>query len=170
METSSITDQVTRRLRAEGGRMTSQRKSVLSALQELCDHPTAEEIYAYARQQDASLNLSTVYRTLRWLETIGLVNPCWFGEESRAERFDTQTANTSANGHHHFVCRGCGSVNEFSSPQTSQVIQAYQTQFGGRVDEADLTLYGLCPNCLPAAQPFPNGSPSIFELDGPANL
>lgn len=170
METSSITDQVTRRLRAEGGRMTSQRKSVLNALQELSDHPTAEEIFAHARQQDTSLNLSTVYRTLRWLETIGLVNPCWFSEESRAERFDTQTANDSPRGHHHFVCRSCGSVQEFSAPQTSQVILAYQTKFGGQVDEADLTLYGLCPNCLPAAQSLPNGFPSALELDGSANL
>ena len=151
MNTPSITDQVTRHLRAEGGRMTSQRKSVLTALQALSDHPTAEEIYAHARQQDASLNLSTVYRTLRWLETIGLVNPCWFGEESRAERFDTQTESDPASGqHHHFVCRTCGSVREFSAPQTTQVIQAFQEQFGARVDEANLTLYGLCSNCQPS--------------------
>ena len=154
MNTPNITDQVARHLRAEGGRMTSQRKSVLTALQVLSDHPTAEEIYAHARQQDASLNLSTVYRTLRWLETIGLVNPCWFGEESRAERFDTQTASHPASGHHHFVCRACGSVREFSAPQTTQVIQAFQEQFGAQVDEANLTLYGLCSNCLPSPTPL----------------
>lgn len=165
MNTASMTEQVIHRLRAEGGRMTSQRKSVLAALQELSGHPTAEEIYAYARQQDASLNLSTVYRTLHWLESIGLVNPCWFGEESRAERFDAQTASSPARGHHHFVCRACGMVHEFSDPQTAQVIQAFQEQFGGRVDEADLTLHGLCPDCLRAGLSAHNHPASTPQLD-----
>jgi Fe2+ or Zn2+ uptake regulation protein len=145
--------------------MTSQRKSVLSALQELSGHPTAEEIYAYARQQDSSLNLSTVYRTLRWLESIGLVNPCWFGEESRAERFDTQIPGGPANRHYHFVCRACGSVYEFSDPQTSQVIQTFQDHFGGRVDEAELTLYGLCSVCLGAAEPLEFRSSPTPQMD-----
>lgn len=165
METASMTDQVTRHLRAEGGRMTSQRKNVLTALQELSGHPTAEEIYVYARQQDTSLNLSTVYRTLHWLESIGLVNPCWFGEESHAERFDTQTSSGPATRHHHFVCRACGMVNEFSDPQTGSVIQAFHEQFGGRVDEADLTLYGLCPNCLSATESPKNRPSNPPQLD-----
>ena len=66
--------QVTQTLRAQGGRMTAQRRLILDLLQESDSHPTAEELYALARQSDPSLNLSTVYRTLNWLEERGFVS------------------------------------------------------------------------------------------------
>ena len=61
------------RLRAQGGRMTAQRRLLLSLLESLREHPTAEELFLLAIKQDPTLNLSTVYRTLRWLEGESLV-------------------------------------------------------------------------------------------------
>ena len=143
----TMTDQVTRRLRAEGGRMTAQRRLVLSALERLPGHPTADEIYDSARREDPDINLSTVYRTLRWLEESGFVNPCWFAEESRAERFDAQSPNSLQPGHSHFVCRLCGEVIEFADPNLENIVASFQQANGGQVEETQLTLYGLCPVC-----------------------
>ena len=64
----------TERLRAQGGRMTIQRRLIFSLLDSLGEHPTAEELLILAREQDPDLNLSTVYRTLRWLEAENLVS------------------------------------------------------------------------------------------------
>lgn len=141
----SLIDQITDKLRAEGGRMTSQRRIIVEALLDCPDHPTAEEIFAHARQSDPSLHLSTVYRTLRWLEEEGFVSPRWFEDERRQERFDP--VMDEGNDHYHFRCRICNEIVEFSEPRIIAIKAAYEAQFGGRVESATLTLYGVCERC-----------------------
>jgi Fur family ferric uptake transcriptional regulator/Fur family peroxide stress response transcriptional regulator len=138
-------EQVTQKLHAEGGRMTSQRRIILEALGTCPDHPTAEEIYLRARESDESLHLSTVYRTLRWLEEEGFVSPRWFEDEHRQERFDT---TLDGNGdHHHFRCRVCNAIIEFHDPLIEDIKAAYQARSGGRIENATLILYGVCQHC-----------------------
>ena len=48
-------------------RNTRQRQLVLEAVQELCDHPTADEIYLRVREQDDHISRGTVYRNLHLL-------------------------------------------------------------------------------------------------------
>ena len=147
MNSPTIIDQVTERLHGEGGRMTAQRRSVLEALEELPGHPSAEELFESARQKDSSLNLSTVYRTLRWLEESGFVAPRWFTEEQRTGRYDRLPSGESSSGHHHFVCRVCGSVFEFVQPQVQSMALEFQRQYGALVEESTLTFSGLCRDC-----------------------
>ena len=69
---------------------------------------------------DPSLNPSTIYRTLAWLENAGLVSHCHLdagpaGEHS--ERYDPVTPVE----HHHFVCTTCGQVIEFEAPQLEAI-------------------------------------------------
>ncbi|MCX6030305.1 MAG: transcriptional repressor [Chloroflexi bacterium] len=130
-------------LRTAGGRMTAQRRLILETLETLAGHPTAEEVYALVRERDATLNPSTVYRTLAWLENAGLVSHCHLdagpdGEHS--ERFDPVTPIE----HHHFVCTGCGRVIKFESPRIEEIKAEFAGQHGGRVERAALTLYGVC--------------------------
>lgn len=146
MTETSLLDQITVRLRAEGGRMTSQRRLILEALQDCPDHPTAEEIYDKARINDSSLNLSTVYRTLRWLEEEGFVSTRWFEDERRQERFDPISADNPD--HNHFRCRVCNTIIEFPEPLIEVIKSGYQQVFGGQVENTTLTLYGICQACL----------------------
>jgi Fur family transcriptional regulator, ferric uptake regulator len=146
MSDVSLVEQIKTRLRAEGGRMTSQRRLILETLEDSPDHPTAEEIFELARRTDHSLHLSTVYRTLRWLEEEGFVNPRWFEDERRQERFDT--VSDQNRNHDHFRCRVCNTIIEFSEPLVDEIKAAYQNRFGGRVESATLTFYGICEHCL----------------------
>ncbi len=144
-------------IRANGGRMTVQRRLILKTLNELGGHPTAEEIYRTVRQQDPTLNPSTVYRTLTWLETAGLVNHCHLdagpdGEHS--ERYDPVTPVE----HHHFVCTGCGAVIEFEVPELAPIKAAFAAEHGTRVERAALTLYGVCSACGNTERDAPTGS------------
>jgi Fe2+ or Zn2+ uptake regulation protein len=141
----SLIQQVTQKIRSDGGRMTAQRKLILAVLQSYTDHPTAEEIYIRALEQDSSLHLSTVYRTLRWLEEEGFVSPRWFDDERRQERFDT--VSDDKNDHHHFRCNVCNQIVEFSEPMIEDIKSFYEERFGGKVDSASLTLYGICEEC-----------------------
>jgi Fe2+ or Zn2+ uptake regulation protein len=138
--------QATTVLRARGGRMTAQRRTILEALEELGGHPTAEEVYTAVREKDATLNPSTVYRTLAWLENAGLVSHCHLdagpdGEHS--ERYDP----TAPIEHHHFVCADCGQVVEFESSRIAEIKAEFAMQHGARVERAALTLYGSCAAC-----------------------
>jgi Fe2+ or Zn2+ uptake regulation protein len=130
-------------LRARGGRMTPQRRMILEALEQLDSHPTAEELFNIVRQRNPDLHLSTVYRTLRWLEQEALISTCWFEDEPRQERFDPSHADE----HHHFRCTACNRVTEFDSPMLKILQTQFEKKFGGRVDSISLTLYGLCPDC-----------------------
>ena len=54
-------------------RYSKQRELVMQTVQNLCDHPTAEEIYDAAVKECPGLSLGTVYRNLNSLVDAGRV-------------------------------------------------------------------------------------------------
>lgn len=140
-----LLQQVMEKLHSDGGRMTAQRRLILEVLESQPDHPTAEEIYLRARESDETLHISTVYRTLRWLEEEGFVSPRWFEDKRRQERFDMGL--DGSHDHYHFRCQVCNQIVEFAEPLVEQIKANYLAQFGGKADSATLTLYGECETC-----------------------
>jgi Fe2+ or Zn2+ uptake regulation protein len=138
-------DTIRQALRAKGGRMTAQRRLIFETLIACDDHPTAEEIFKRASRVKPELNLSTVYRTLRWLEQAGLVNTRLFEGEPRQERFDP--VGERPTDHYHFRCRGCNAIIEFPAPLLEAIKAQFSQEHGASVDSASLTLYGLCAAC-----------------------
>lgn len=123
--------------------MTSQRRIILDALESCGGHPTAEEVYRIAKTSDSTLNLSTVYRTLRWLEEMELVSTHQFDEGRRQARFDASLPQE----HHHFRCRKCNRIIEFSDERIQQIKADFAAAFACEVDDASLILNGLCHYC-----------------------
>ncbi len=140
-----LTRHAVQTLSSTGGRMTTQRRLILAALAESPNHPTAEEIYHRVLPKNPALNLSTVYRTLRWLEQEGLINSRHFEGEPHQDRFDPIADERPD--HHHFRCRVCNRIIEFDAPLLEQVKQIFVRQQGGQVESAALVLYGLCREC-----------------------
>jgi len=132
-------------LSTSGGRMTRQRRLILAALTECADHPTAEDIYRAVLPADPTLNLSTVYRTLRWLEQEGLLTSRHFEGEPHQDRFDPVAEQGSD--HYHFRCRSCNRIIEFDAPLLEQVKQTFSRQHNAAINSASLILYGLCADC-----------------------
>ncbi len=147
MKPALLINQVVQKVRAEGGRMTAQRRVILEALVAHPGHPTADEIFASVRRVDPSINLSTVYRTLRWLEENGFVAPRWFEDDHRRERFDPLTGTHTSGEHFHFRCRVCNRIIEFDEPLLAEVCAAFEQRSGARVESAALVLYGVCARC-----------------------
>ena len=54
-------------------RYSKQRELVLQKVEQLCDHPTAEEIFDLAARECPGLSLGTVYRNLNSLVDAGRV-------------------------------------------------------------------------------------------------
>ena len=138
-------------LRARGGRMTVQRQLILETLEGMGGHPSAQEVYLAARQHDRTLHSSTVYRTLNWLESTGLVSHRHLDtrqDGERCERFDPRLPIE----HHHFVCAECGEVIEFDSPYVEKAKDAVARQYRVRIEYSSLTMHGLCAECDGPAQ------------------
>jgi len=141
--TSSLSQLAIHHLHARGGRMTTQRQVILDALENLEGHPTAEDIYLAVRGSDPTVHISTVYRTLTWLGEQGLVNPRWFQEDRRQQRFD----QAGCLDHHHFRCLVCNEIIEFAEPLVDQIKLTFEMESGAQVSNASLVLYGECPHC-----------------------
>ena len=142
---SDLVQEVINRLHARGGRITSQRRMILETLEGMsgCEHPTAEELHRIVQQQDANIHLSTVYRTLRWLQDEGIVASRLFDEETRQERFDPALPTE----HHHFVCTICNQVSEFNDPLIEDIKTHFEDRSGSQVHSGAIVLYGTCKRC-----------------------
>jgi len=123
--------------------MTHQRRVILEALEELDCHPTAEELFEKVSQVDPNLNLSTVYRTLRWMETEGLIIARRFNVDHRHDRFDSAIPSE----HHHFLCSKCKKVIEFNDPSINDIKRRFEEAAGCLVESKSMVLYGLCESC-----------------------
>lgn len=128
--------------------MTSQRRLILETLSSASGHPTAEELFGLVQQNAPGIHLSTVYRTMRWLEQEGLVNARVFDQEQRQERFDLALPSE----HHHFLCNSCKQVIEFDDPLVDEIKSNFEQASGSLVEMASVVFYGLCEDCQKTRQ------------------
>jgi Fe2+ or Zn2+ uptake regulation protein len=140
---NNLLDEAADILRSQGGRMTSQRRLILQTLENMSSHPSADELHSIVRQQYPHIHLSTVYRTLRWLEGEGLISSRWFEEERRQERFDPAIPVE----HHHFLCTRCKKVIEFDYPLVDEIARQFEQETNAQIDSTTVVLYGLCKDC-----------------------
>jgi len=147
--------------RSPGRRMTAQRRLILETLQLVQGHPTAEEVYKLVKPQAPRLHLSTVYRTMRWLEEEGLVSSLWLEGDRRQERFDTSLPTE----HHHFVCSHCKQVIEFDTPDLASIQTRIEQEHGCQIESASLVFYGICRQCHEAGSGTESGNPIPLRED-----
>ena len=124
------------RLREAGVRMTRPRKAILKILSQTTDHPDAMEIYRRAVALDASISLSTVYRTRKLLEDKGEIQRHAFaGGPSRFEQ--------AAGSHHdHLIDIETGDVIEFHSDKIEELQEEIARALGYDIVHHRMELYG----------------------------
>ena len=124
------------RLREAGVRMTRPRKAILKILSQTTDHPDAMEIYRRAVALDASISLSTVYRTMKLLEDKGEIQRHAFaGGPSRFEQ--------AAGSHHdHLIDIETGDVIEFHSDRIEELQEEIARRLGYDIVHHRMELYG----------------------------
>ena len=123
-------------LRAAGVRITRQRSVILQVLSEATDHPDAMEVYVRASRQDASVSLTTVYRTLKLLEEKGEIHRHAF--EGGPARFEPADADH----HDHLIDLDTGQVIEFHSERIEALQDAIAEELGYDIVHHRLELYG----------------------------
>lgn len=122
-------------LRAEGVRITRQRRALLSVIAGASDHPDANEIHRRVQHLDKTVSLSTIYRTMAILERRGVIHRHSFdGAPARFETADQQH-------HDHIINIETGEVVEFSSARIEELQQAIAAELGFEVVRHKLELY-----------------------------
>ena len=60
--------------------MTSQRQVIVGVIGDSEDHPDVDELYRRAVDEDSTISIATVYRTVKLLEEAGVIDRLEFGD------------------------------------------------------------------------------------------
>jgi Fur family ferric uptake transcriptional regulator len=122
-------------------RWTPQRRLLLEVLDGTNGHVTGAELVDRLRAVDPATTPSTVYRTLRVLEEIGVVQHA-HGRDGR-EEFHVRPAEA----HGHLHCSSCGQSWEISPADAAATVQAFRDRLGFDIDRSHLSVGGTCASC-----------------------
>lgn len=126
-------------LRRAGLRVTRARRAICRVLAEAGkEHLTAGDV---AARIGGGADLSTVYRTLDALETLGMVEHVHLGHGPGAYHVGPSTE------HHHLVCDRCGRTFDVPLAELQRAIQHVTAPLGFVPDSAHFAIVGRCSEC-----------------------
>lgn len=124
------------RLEAQGLRMTDQRRTIAHVIEQASDHPDVEELHARANALDSRISLATVYRTVKLLQEMGILDRLEFGD-GRARFEDSQRDH-----HDHLIDMDTGEVIEFCDPEIEALQEKIARRLGYHLHGHRLELLG----------------------------
>ena len=128
-------------LNRAGKRVTHQRALIMEIIRQGKGHLDADEIYRRAREKEPRLSLSTVYRTLRMMKKLDLVEELHFDENHH--HYEVKPSAE----HHHLVCLGCGRVIEFDYPLSRYLQKKVPEAKDFDITETEVRMSGYCAEC-----------------------
>lgn len=144
----------TERIRAAGLRVTRPRRLVLQLLEEVGGHLTADEVVAGLHDRGQSLPRGTVFNVVDDLSKRGVIMIADAGPGATLYE-------ASAEWHHHFVCRSCGTVRDV--PCVAGRRPCLDAGLASaHVDEAQIIFRGQCDRCAPTVT-----EPAEYPAGGP---
>jgi Fe2+ or Zn2+ uptake regulation protein len=133
-------EDLVRRFKRHGYKMTPQRRAILEAIAVPGSHLTAEQIHETVRQSMPDTSLATVYNTLRELLAIHEVHELDLGLGVR--RYEI------ARGEHvHLVCLNCQCIQDVPA-DLAELKSLVAEHDGFQPVRYDVTIYGYCDKCL----------------------
>lgn len=101
----------------------------------------ASEVFARARKLKPGLGHSTVYRALDRLCELGLIL------EVHVPGMNAALYESARSNHAHFLCRGCGALEDMEFDVPADEIGSSVAARGGEVNEISLMVHGRCAAC-----------------------
>ena len=127
-------------LRTHGLRVTRPRLAVLEILTG-GGHLEVDEIASRARTRLESVSTQAIYDVLGALSRAGLARR--LEPAGSPARFEARVGDN----HHHIVCRGGGEIADGDCAVGARPCLAPSAVHGFELDEAEVTFWGLCPQC-----------------------
>ncbi|GAB3923787.1 transcriptional repressor [Microlunatus endophyticus] len=128
------------RLRSAGLRVTQPRLAVLETVRE-SSHLAADQVCDRVRERIGTVSTQAVYDALNTLtdhQILRRIEPA-----GSAMLFEINAGDN----HHHIVCRQCGAVADVDCAVGTMPCAVPQQTHGFVVEEAEVTYWGLCPDC-----------------------
>jgi Fur family transcriptional regulator, stress-responsive regulator len=130
-------------LKGAGLRATTQRIAALDVLREKAEHLSVERVTEGVRSRLGKVSQQAVYDALGALASAGLARR--IEPAGSPALFESRVGDN----HHHVVCRQCGTVADIDCVVgAAPCLDASETH-GFVFDEAEITFWGLCPDCQP---------------------
>lgn len=131
---------LTRVLKSKSLKLTPQRIAVYDMLKNTKSHPSAEMIYNSITEKYPTMSLATVYKTLKTLVEVNLIQELNVGEGNF--RYDA-----NANPHPHVMCVKCNRVDDIDDADISIINNIIKDHTDYEIHSSKTYFYGLCPNC-----------------------
>ncbi len=120
--------------------LTKQRQTVLRVIQASDKHLTANEVFDDARRLLPGISFATVYNSLNYLKSQGLIGEIKFGTD--ANLYDRKLTR-----HDHALCNKCGKLVDLELTIPKKLLEEAANRSKFKPETIELTLRGLCPEC-----------------------
>ena len=122
-------------------RWTPQRKLILKVFLQHKGHISIDDLHKHIQNEDGTIGIATLYRTMKLLTEAGLAEMHNFNEKTTYEHL------YQVRHHDHLICKICGKTVEFEHP----LIEKYQLeicqQHGFMLKSHRMELFGICNEC-----------------------
>jgi Fur family ferric uptake transcriptional regulator len=130
------------RLKNSGLKTTKSRKAILDILIKSNQPMAAEEIFLALKEEQLTINLSTVYRTLESLENKDLVTKISIMDDDR------MLFEYNKSGHRHYlVCVTCKKIVTVQNCPLGSYERTLENETHFNIIGHKLYLYGYCEDC-----------------------
>ena len=121
-------------------KLTPQRLAVYQYLKSTNEHPSAETIYNALQATYPTMSLATVYKSLKTLVEVNLVQELNVGEGNF--RYDANCFE-----HCHIQCVKCGKVEDLMNLPLPNLNSIVEENSDYKVNWNKVFFYGLCKEC-----------------------
>ena len=111
-------DEISGKLIEKGLKVTPQRIAIFEAIVKLNNHPTAENIVEFIRQNHPNISVATVYKVLDTLVENQLIKRVT--TEKDVMRYDAIMEK-----HHHIYCSDSDRIDDFVDEELSELLSNY---------------------------------------------
>ena len=149
------TEQIVRQMSEKGLRITEQRKTLAKLFADADGYLTPKDVYERMQRVYPGLSFDTVYRNLRIMQELGLIEQFMFEE---GVKFRLSCGETEH--HHHMICLQCEKTLPIKScPMLETALPA-----GFRVVMHKFEVYGYCGQCSRQEESGENGAAERRQL------
>jgi Fur family transcriptional regulator, ferric uptake regulator len=117
---------------------SEQREVILDTFLRSERHLSVDDLLRLVQKRRPDIGRTTVYRTLKLLQAAGLATELVLQGQTRFER------EYKREHHDHFICKQCGEIFEFASPEIERIQDEIAAEIGFVIDGHRHQIFGFC--------------------------
>lgn len=128
-------------LKKKGCRMTLQRLELVRIIAASEGHPSANQLYEEIKNQFPTMSQATVYNTLALLKDMNQILEIDLHGDSHYD-------GNRPEPHPHLICIQCNRIIDGDISLDPESLRKLEQASGYRILRPNISLFGLCPDCI----------------------